>query len=712
MVSATHDTDNVVMMDVDVSAGVNTDGGNGAFASLHSTDVAVQLDALRSLKTQVIGHVERKREVIQAGVVSRLLSICDDPMSDDGARLESTIVLAALCQGEADLLRELGLISGLSMIDVLGRLVSRSELHSPLRMPAMRALVPIVKSLDEAQVLWRYMFQGSWCLDLLTMALKTPTPAILQQVVPLAQLCSTFHDDIDTEEEYGPAFNIFTKLTVIVVTLTQRGRHRNGLTQMHARLVESCLHALGTLFKTNDALAENIVDVLREMCHCENAEECPTVETLLLLVRSDTPAIRLEAAFTLASLSSIGLIPEMYRKDIALVVLPVVIRLFDEPSLASRAPFVLSDLIVNSDEMQMAACEAGAIKRFATILSTESGPEADGTRESALLAIGAIALSKDEYRKQVVEAKCVPLIVAAMSSPSGKVRSAACRCARSLSRSVTMLKTSLVDGGMGSAVLNLLKDSDPEVQTEACAVLCNLVLEFSPVRRQIIDQGVLSLLATLVDSSHPDLRVNALWAFKHIVYAADATVKGQVLDALGPARLVALCKDTFWPVAEQASEIVRNLGCGKPENVDVLVKAVGVVALVELLSHNLASDVYELVVPAVYSLVNIAAGSELHRQAIVMDQPNILQAIYGHLSHRSQEVRLGAIWAVINLTWLEDDASGAERRRWVETLRGLGFHDKLKTMTTADNSLDVRERARTAVAQMEVVEAVREATSR
>jgi len=50
----------------------------------------------------------------------------------------------------------------------------------------------------------------------------------------------------------------------------------------------------------------------------------------------------------------------------------------------------------------------------------------DSTTEAALLAIAAITLQQDEYRKQVIDAKVVPLIVNAMSHPSAKVRTAAC----------------------------------------------------------------------------------------------------------------------------------------------------------------------------------------------------------------------------------------------------------------------------------------------
>lgn len=672
------------------------------FADLVSAELPMQLDALCALKTQVIGHVERKRQVVEAGAVPRLLAVCDDPLSDEAARLEATIVLAALCNGEADLLHESGAVRELAMIDVFGRLVSRSEAGSPLRLPAMRALVPIVRSREDARQLWRYAAEGHWCYALLRDARGSTRPTNLQHVTSLAQLAATYSDDIAVPTQFLE--HLFSELAVIVINTTQMGRCRNGLTAMHTRLVECCLAAVAAGNRASEALACGICDAVYD-CYPDtpDGDENPLIKTLLLLVRSDARQLRLEAAWLLASMTRHDLGPDITRKEMALVVLPIVIRLFDEADLSSRAPFILSDLIADSDEMQKAACEAGAIKRLAAILSsdaTSSVARDDGARQSALLALAAIALYKDDYRKQIIEAKCVPLIVTAMASPSASVRSAACQCARSLSRSVTMLKTSLVDTGMGAAVLGLLDDTDVEVQTEACAVLCNLVLEFSPVRKQILDGGVLRRLAALVNSTSLDLQVNALWAFKHIVFAADAGIKEQALVELGPGRLAAWCKDTNPALAEQAGEIVRNLGCGRPENVDVLVKAVGATTLVDVLVHNLASGTEQLVIPAVYALVNIAAGSEQQQAEIIMRRPKILQWLHTHLSNRWAEVRLGAVWTLINLTWLDDDSRGQERRARVAALQSLGFQQKLQEMAD-DSSLDVRERVRTALAQME-----------
>jgi hypothetical protein len=59
---------------------------------------------------------------------------------------------------------------------------------------------------------------------------------------------------------------------------------------------------------------------------------------------------------------------------------------------------------------------------------------------------------------------------------------AACKVTRSLSRSVSVLRTSLIDHGVAQPVYELLKHPSVEVQIAATEVITNLVLEMSPMR--------------------------------------------------------------------------------------------------------------------------------------------------------------------------------------------------------------------------------------
>ncbi len=62
---------------------------------------------------------------------------------------------------------------------------------------------------------------------------------------------------------------------------------------------------------------------------------------------------------------------------------------------------------------------------------------------------------KEECRTQAIEAKVLPHVISGLSSKQPNVRLAACQCAKSLSRSVSLLRTSLVDAGVAPPLIKV-----------------------------------------------------------------------------------------------------------------------------------------------------------------------------------------------------------------------------------------------------------------
>jgi hypothetical protein len=92
---------------------------------------------------------------------------------------------------------------------------------------------------------------------------------------------------------------------------------------------------------------------------------------------------------------------------------------------------------------------------------------------------------------------------------------------------------------------------------------------------------------------------------------------------------------------------------------------------------------------------------------------NVMRAILRHMDSQSDNVRIGCVWTVINLIVTEEtfDARGgpyfctllssAECRNRASELRDLGVFDKLMKMKEVDTSLDVKERAKSALAHLD-----------
>lgn len=176
-------------------------------------------------------------------------------------------------------------------------------------------------------------------------------------------------------------------------------------------------------------------------------------------------------------------------------------------------------------------------------------------RESALLALAALAGDQDGLRKLVIEMGAATHIIEAMvpysenNEPGATAAAAkdgnpepvlvaACKVTRSLSRSVSVLRTSLIDHGVAQPVYELLMHRSVKVQIAATEVITNLVLEMSPMRPEIIEAGVLRALCEQCRSANFNLRFGSLWALKHLCLGLPQAMKIQCLDELGVGWLV------------------------------------------------------------------------------------------------------------------------------------------------------------------------------
>ncbi|ENH72429.1 hypothetical protein FOC1_g10013085 [Fusarium oxysporum f. sp. cubense race 1] len=221
-------------------------------------------------------------------------------------------------------------------------------------------------------------------------------------------------------------------------------------------------------------------------------------------------------------------------------------------------------------------------------------------RESTLKAIAALAGGKEDYRKAFVAEDVVSYVVESLSEyprrpQSAKERGsekpsaettrkgetagyganpasvivAGCHVVRMLSRSVSILRTSLVDHGVALPIFRFMKHPDVNVQIAATAAICNLVLEVSPVRELLAENGVVTVLCEHAHSQNPALRLNGLWALKHFVDAVGPDLKKACLAELGSHWLQQLVCDDTEDMALQLAKEREASGLDMDDDVDM-----------------------------------------------------------------------------------------------------------------------------------------------
>ncbi|KAL2000250.1 hypothetical protein VTN02DRAFT_3359 [Thermoascus thermophilus] len=301
-----------------------------------------------------------------------------------------------------------------------------------------------------------------------------------------------------------------------------------------------------------------------------------------------------------------------------------------------EAPSVLATLVMDAQELQKHAIEGGAIKKLSQLLKETYNPIQENTksmwnaeggqipsrpdaqpelrlgppgyspmvchimryRESILKALASLAPFKDDYRKAICDNGVVPYIIDSLkprpSEPSQAATGtkntaadgnptptilAACGAARMLTRSVSVLRTSLIDAGVATPLFELIKYNDIEVQIAATTVICNLALDFSPMKEAIISADILPILCEHALSSNTRLRLESLWALKHVAYNSANDIKIKILESLGPGWIKqiitqdptdALAKRTVGENAGNGATLAMGTSNSAGEQVDLL----------------------------------------------------------------------------------------------------------------------------------------------
>lgn len=351
------------------------------------------------------------------------------------------------------------------------------------------------------------------------------------------------------------------------------------LESVHQKQLEVGLDLLAALVRENKMVASSVVQ-WRLPCGVD------LIPFLFELAGKHSKAdVRLMASVVITNLFRSRALPHGHDL-IAKNILPGLTQLCDEQGIVSvRAPMILAFLVSQDEALQLACIGCNAVGKLISMVEahqkeTEKASEyktastagqdkltlSEQACESAMIALASVASSREECRKLVMESPVLKTIVRLLSSESRALRSSACQCVRSLSRSAKTLRTSLADAHIVEPIIRLLEPTeDVVVRTAACATLCNLVLDFSPMKAACVEKGALDLILDMLQSIDPALRLNAVWALKNMLYLAEPRLKEIVMNKMSYELLYDLTRDSEEDIQVQALNMLRNLACGEDQ---------------------------------------------------------------------------------------------------------------------------------------------------
>ncbi|CAK5284745.1 unnamed protein product [Mycena citricolor] len=484
------------------------------------------------------------------------------------------------------------------------------------------------------------------------------------------------------------------------------------------KLVEAALWALGAVAKDEPSVAGAVGEA--------------SLACVLMLAKT-VEAVDVQVAACLCATHILRALPGAAPDGAVLSVLSVLNHLIAEPGMETRtkACFVLYHLVADHPALALTAYERGSVGLLAAVLRDIAEPE-DGDdeaesvsalREAALTCLAALALFENNIRLALTSSSpsLLPTVLAALTHPRVGVRYAGCQCVRALSRGLAVLRTNIVDSGLGMGVFAvLMRQEDKRVIGAALAAVCNIVNGFSPLRPIYLDQGLMPRLVKHIAGSEATLRLSALWAVKNLLSKSSGETKRDVMAQLGWPRLALLLGDPDVGIQEQAWHILRNLAENEA-GVEMAFRELGpapiVAHLVRVLSLSSATTTpvapapanpppnpnpttathnQDSLLPATCVVANIAnTGTPYH--AHLLSSPALLRALRSVLADAGIAVRRPAVHAILELA----RGSAAARRALAEAgVRGT-LAVLVRGGSTGAEERDVVEQAKMALDWLE-----------
>lgn len=634
--------------------------------NLSSLDTTARLKALRDVKNQIIGNKTKKLSYIKLGAVPRVVEILTSDTETPLLVQSAAAVGSFACGNEAG-------VKAVIDSGVLPHLLKMLSFGDNKQV--VEACARTLKMIFQSNLAPKNEMLVGQRMELLLALLHSGNENVAEVAAHvLARCCETS----EHQQVIVDAGGMQQLVRLLSGTIKRR---------------EAALDGLAALVKNNPQISLRLVAM----------DQGRALAAIVKFVKDKAPRTRFLACMCLANISRSC--PSCYPQEweIRASMLAVVIKLLEEPGqVGEESPNVLADIVANNEELQKAAYKFDAIVKLCALLQKGSLPTKQ--LEGVLMALAELCSRLEDSRRQLLDQEpgknAQAAIISALSHPCESVRVAACTCIKSISRSVKNLRTTLSDERLVFPLFKLLDDPYPVVQVAALSAVSNVVLDFTPHKTVFFQCKGVSQLIQLSRSMDPMLRLNAVWALRNLLYLADMSVKEKVMAELTVSTLTSLIHDSEEMVEEQALAFVRNLVYGSVDSVQqVFAEDSAILTAVE--RQLCLATRPEVCTQGVYVLSNIAAGNELHKEAVMSFVapmspggcgPSPILRFLQDMSN--PQLRVAAVWCVMNLSY--PDSSGAVTR--VARLRDTGIEQQLLKMVD-DPCLDVKDRVKTALEQ-------------
>ncbi|KAE9594134.1 hypothetical protein Lalb_Chr18g0050571 [Lupinus albus] len=604
---------------------------------LTSSDSEIKLKAIREVKNQIIGNRTKNLSYINLGAVPAVAAALSD--SDSATNL---IVQAAAALGSF----ACGVDAGVSAVLEAGafphliRLLSSSE----------------EKVVDAASRSLRMIYQS----------------------------------------KLAPKYDFF-KQENMQFLLSLLDSENENLTVLGAGIV---IHSCETSAEQSILCYAGALEKLTSLLDGSLSQLDASLDSLAAIVKNNPEAgskfVELDSGRALSSV--IELTKDRYPQTKLLACLCLICLLGDSGQVGDEASFAFSRLIAEKEDLQKVAFDANAIDKFHGFL--QKHPLKPKRLEGMFLALADLCAKLECCRSSFLSSEVLNLVVDALTHDDASVRTAACICLRSVSRSFKNLNAGrFMNERIVFPLVQLLSDLSTSVQVAALAAISNIVVDFMPHKSTFMQCGGVKELVQLTKAMDSSLRLNAVRALRNMLFLTDKMCKEVIFVELTASSMASLICDPESCVQVQALALVRNFVDGCVYSVEYAFAEDGII--LDAVGKQLRkSSKVEIGIQGLYVLSNIASGNEFHKEAVMQllfpQAENGSQSFFNQfLQSNDNHLRAAAIWVITNLTFPE--SPGAFGR--IVNLRSLGIVSQIKKMFN-DSCMDVKLRARIALGQI------------